>query len=83
MGKEQQLCTSCLRTGLSQRSVVLDTLRGVSNLSEEVDVISVVKRDGYWLLRSVLRFIFEKEVSKKLEKVQKKVIKLIRGLINL
>lgn len=62
---------------------MLDTLRGISNLSEEVDAVSVVKRDGYWLLRSGLRFIFEKEVNRKLEEVQKRVIRLICGLINL
>lgn len=62
---------------------MLDTLRGISDLSEEVDAVSVVKRDGYWLLGSVLRFIFEKEVNKKLEKLQNRVIRLKCGLINL
>lgn len=83
MEREQQLCTSSLRTGLSQRSVMLDTLRGISDLSEEVDAVSVVKRDGYWVLGSVLRFIFEKEVNKKLEKLRNRVIRLKCGLINL
>lgn len=62
---------------------MLGTLRGISNLNEEVDAVSVVKRDGCWLPRSVLRFVSEKEVNTKLEKVQKRVIRLICGLINL
>lgn len=46
---------------------MLDTLRGISDLSEEVGAVSAVKRHGCWLLRSVLRFIFEKAVNKKIE----------------
>lgn len=49
MEREEQLC----RAGLGQGSVTLDTLGGISNLSEEVDAGSGSER---WILGTELSF---------------------------
>lgn len=48
-----------------------------------MDAVAEVERGGCWLLGSVLRFMFEKEVNTKSKTVQERVIRLICGLIDL
>lgn len=71
LGREGAAALHKLTEGWAESEKGCVGRRGIANLSEEVDAVSAAKRDGYRLLRSVLRLMFIKEVNRKLGKVQK------------